>query len=509
MKKIIALFCAAAVVCGALSFAASAYRGYDCSVDEYPAFSASVHEADSTCSVIVKTNGVRPDFRALHPTYTVEGPDDTFVLCFDDAENADEAIGAVQTMRGVEYAEPNGVVTAQGEPSVQSYATYGASQMRLEPFADALLRRGSLDTVTVAVVDSGIVADLPVFNGRLTEGKSFIRIPNETVDPEDDAYMPYNTDEFGHGTSVASIIADCTQDLPVQILPIKVLGDDGNGTFLDTANGIRYAAEQGAKIVNLSFVATSCSLYLHDAVDYVLEEGGLTVTAAGNYGLNMDKKDCCPAHLQQGIVVSGFAEDGSLYKKSCYGSTVDLCAPAVDVPCTRTSGGIGYADGTSFAAPHVSAVAAMLKLYMPSADADMLSELLIENARDLGDAGFDTHSGWGVPDLSGLDGLQTPSADRRLVGIAVQSAPEKCYYKDSLNTDGFAGTLLYSDGTAEIYRGSFTYPRMTMSDVSALRPGRQTVTVSAGHFQTSFDVTVRLRWWQWLIWIPLFGFLWY
>ena len=509
MKRCIALLCAAAFLCGALSFAASAHRKYDCRADDYPTLSESVHEADGAYSVIVKTNGARPDFRALHPACTVEGPDDTFVLCFDDEAQADDAVDAVQTIRGVEYAEPNGVVTAQGETPVREYVTYGVSQMGVDAFADGLLRRASLDPVTVAVVDSGIVADLPIFDGRLCEGVSFIRIPNETIDPEDDDYMPYDTDVFGHGTSVASIIADCTQGLPVRIMPVKVLGNDGNGTFLDTANGIRYAVEQGAQIVNLSFAATSCSLYLHDAVDYALEADCLPVVSSGNYAINMDKRDCCPAHLSQGIVVSGCAADGSLYKKSCYGSTVDLCAPAVDVPCRKTDGSVGYADGTSFAAPHVSAVAAMLKLYMPSADVNMLSRLLIENARDLGNAGFDVYSGWGVPDLSGLDGAQLPSADRRLVGIAVQSAPEKCYYKESLQTDSFAGKLLYSDGTAEIYRGSFTYPRMTLSDISGLRPGKQTVSVYADSFRTSFDVTVRLRWWQWLIWIPLFGFLWY
>ena len=513
VKKITALLFAAVFGCGAFSFAAGAYRSYDCTVDEYPAFSAAVENADGQYEVIVKTDGARPDFRALHPDYTVAGPDDTYVLCFDKAEAAEDAVSEAETMRGVMFAEPNGIVTAQGEVPMREYATYGVRQMEMQDFAEELMQRDTLESVTVAVVDSGIIADLPVFRGRLVEGKSFIPDPNaDDSDPfAEESYLPYDTDEFGHGTGVASIVADCTQGLPVSILPVKVLRNNGNGTFLDTANGIRYAVDEGAQIINLSFVATSCSELLHDAVNYALDAGSLTVTAAGNYGLDMDKKDCCPAHLKQGITVSGCAENGTLYPKTCYGQAVDLCAPAVDVPCCTTNGSIGYADGTSFAAPHVAAEAAMLRLYMPDADINALTKLLIENAGDLDDEGFDVRTGWGVPDLSGLDGTKAASVTRKVADFAVQTPPAKTkyYYKEHLDKTGFVGLLTYSDGTKELIRDRFTYPRVTFSDVSTLRPGKHTLQMSYGSQSASFDVTVQLRWWQWIIWICLLGFLWY
>ena len=513
LKKMTALLFAAVFGCSAFSFADNAYRSYDCTVDEYPAFSAAVENADGQYEVIVKTDGARPDFRALHPDYTVAGPDDTYVLCFNDADEAASAVSEAENMRGVAFAEPNGIVTAQGETPIREYTTYGVRQMEMRAFAEELMTRGISETVTVAVVDSGIIADLPVFRDRLVEGKSFIPDPDAQDDDPyaEESYVPYDTDNFGHGTAVASIVADCTQALPVNILPVKVLRDNGNGTFLDTANGIRYAVDHGAQIINLSFVATSCSQFLHDAVDYALDAGSLTVTAAGNYGLDMDKKDCCPAHLLQGVTVSGCGEDGKLYPKTCYGHAVDLCAPAVDVPCCSTDGSVGYADGTSFAAPHVSAEAAMLRLYMPDADVGTLTKLLIENAGDLNDEGFDVYTGWGIPDLSGLDGTKAAAVTRKPTGFSVQTPPKKTtyYYKEHLDKTGFVGRLTYSDGTQELIRDRFTYPRVTFSDISALRPGRHAVQTSVGKYSASFDVTVRLRLWQWIIWIGLLGFLWY
>ena len=510
MKKTFAFLLAVLFGCGALSFAAQGLRRYDVSVQAYDALSEAVHagEEEGDCSVIVKTDGTNPDFRLLHPTYTVQGPDDVYVLCFDSRSRMRSAIDAAQAIPGVQYAEENGVVTAQGEYPYEgkpSYMTYAAEKIGYGDMTVQLLCRDTLADVTVAVVDSGIEANLPVFEDRLTEGKSFVRI-DDGAEPTDDNLSPYTVDYFDHGTGVASIVADCTQKLPVWILPIKVLGDDGGGSFVDVAAGIRYAADQGADIINLSIAAKSCSQLLHEAVDYALEQNSLPVVAAGNYSINMETKDCCPAHLAQAVVVSGCDAEDNVYKKTCYGPTIDLCAPAVDVPCMKTDGRRGKADGTSFATPHVSAVAAMLQMYMPDAGCDVLTSLLVQNVRDIGDPGFDVKTGWGMPDLHALNGTLTPDPDHFVIGMQIETLPAKTtyYYKESFDPRGFSARILYADGTSEVRTDGFRF-----SGADDLKRGTQTVFATWGGQRVSFTVEVSLRWWQYIIWYCLFGFLWY
>lgn len=504
MKKTIAGMLALALCFGLCSVSVYGLRAYDVTAQEYDAFSEAVHEADGSYEVIVKTDGTRPDFRALHPATTVQGPCDAYVLCFTDRRDMLRAIDEAQTMAGVLYAEENGVVTAQNEEPFEpepSYMSYAAQKIGYAQFASQLLERGQPETVTVAVVDSGITTDLPIFDGRLLEGVSFVKIENSGD------YSPYTVDIYEHGTGVASIIADCTQTLPVDILPIKVLDDKGGGSFLDVANGICYAAEHGADVVNLSITAKSCSKYLHDAIDYATDHDCLPVAAAGNFAADLDKQNCCPAHLTQCITVSGCDADDNRYPSSCFGSAIDLCAPAQDVPCLKTNGSLGYADGTSFAAPHVSAVAAMLQIYQPEANCAALSAMLMRNVRDLGDPGFDTRFGWGMPDLHKLNGTQYPQPEERTtIGMQIKTLPDRTvyYYREAFDPTGFSAMMLYSDGTRETVTTGFTF-----IGTEHMTRGMHTVSAVLDGQHTEFDVEVRFHVWQWFIWYCLLGFLWY
>ncbi len=475
-------------------------RIYDATAQDYPALSDAVHQretAQTEDTLIVKTDGTLPDFRALHPLQTVQGPDDTYTVTFSSSLEAAAKLPDVCAMPGVEYAEPNALVVAQGDvQAAVAYRTYGMELMKAEQFAEDLRARSDLRTVVVAVVDSGIKADLPVFDGRLVGGATMNGFP-QTEDP------------YEHGTCVASIVADCTKDLPVKIMPVRVLRADGTGTLLDSAAGIRYAADHGAAIVNISFVLPGdCSRTLHSAVDYALSQGALPVICAGNEAVDLNRNECCPADYASGIVVSGCNRNMSFYKHSCYGSTIDLCAPAAEVKCVRTSGRTVSENGTSFAAPHISAIAAMYKLYVPGAGHATLERMLRLNTKDLGDAGKDRVFGWGVPDLSALDGTKKWNVNRTVVKkVQLQSAPSKTTYsyKEAFNPDGFQIKVTYADG--------FTETRSTQGvqffDVGTDQIGTHTARARFDEYEVKFDVSVRLSWWQWLIRIFLFGWIWY
>ena len=165
-------------------------------------------------------------------------------------------------------------------------------------------------------------------------------------------------------------------------------------------------------------------------------------------------------------------------------------------------------DGTSFAAPHISAIAAMYKLYMPDAGHTALERMLRLNTKDLGDAGYDRRFGWGLPDLSALDGSKTWNANRTVVtNVRLQSEPDKTVYsyKESFNPAGFQIKVTYADGYAE----TRSTQGVQFLDTDLDQVGTHTVRAVFDGREVKFDVTVKFQWWQWLIRILLFGWIWY
>lgn len=478
-----------AFLCALLSPLAHGVRVYDASVYSVDKLSQTVNrvEENPDCTVIVRTDGMKPDFRLLHPRYAVQGPEDTYVVCFADEAQAQDSLRVLNGTSGVLYAEPNGMVCAQADEQAYTPHSWGVDYMQTRALTEQLLQT-ELTPVTVAVVDSGIAAQHTLFAERIADGESFLS-------------EPYNEDRYGHGTCVAGVVADCTEGLPVHLLIVKVLDHYGNGSLLDAANGIRLAAERGADIINVSFVSTTCSRYLHDAVHYALSLDSLPVIAAGNYGVNMDKTDCCPSHMTEPIVVSGCDKNGERYKKSCFGSMVDLCAPAVAVECAFPDGDFATQNGTSFAAPHIAAVAALYKLYDSEADCMRLTTLLLQNTRDLGNLGADAYFGWGVPDLSNVDISGSAVTD-----IAIETLPYKTdyTYKEAFDPTGLSVRVSYADGTQSVRSHG-----LTLTGADKLRRGDNPITVTYQGHSDTFTVHVKMQWWQWLIKILLFGWIWY
>jgi hypothetical protein len=164
-------------------------------------------------------------------------------------------------------------------------------------------------------------------------------------------------------------------------------------------------------------------------------------------------------------------------------------------------------NGTSFAAPHVSALAAMYKLYAPDADCAILEKWLKLNTKDLGETGFDVKYGWGLPDLSALDGTKTRVAHAAIRDVELVRMPDKTeyYYKEAFSADGFLMRVTYADGVAE----ERSTQGVQLLGADALKRGTNTIRAVFDGHEVRFDVTVKYRWWQWLVKIFLLGWLWY
>jgi subtilisin family serine protease len=253
--------------------------------------------------------------------------------------------------------------------------------------------------VVVAVIDSGVDTEHPAIAGAMWTN------PGETagnsIDDDGNGYVDdvhgWNVadgngdvfDEYGHGTHVAGIIAakdDGADSLGIapnaEIMAIRVIGADGGGSIADVMEGISWAVDHGADVINLSLGAESDEdelALLQPAFDAARAAGTLIVAAAGNDGPD-DQIIGFPSGLNGVIgVASTDADDAGDGPVSYYSSrhrSVDLAAPGYGILSTLPGGAHGLESGTSMAAPHVAAVAALLYGQRPTATPAAIEALL-------------------------------------------------------------------------------------------------------------------------------------
>ena len=221
------------------------------------------------------------------------------------------------------------------------------------------------------------------------DGSGFI--PAEDADVEDG---------YGHGTHVAGIAAAASNNglgiagvsWGARVMPVKVLDNTGNGWYLDVAAGIIYAADNGARIINLSVGGAPASATLCAAAEYAHRKGCLLVAAAGNTGGQVEYPAAC-AHVLAVAATDPVDERASF---SNLGPEVDLAAPGVDIYSAWVRwGGYTSLSGTSMAAPHVSGVAALIWSRWPALSNDALTTQITRTVTDLGSPGWDEATGWG------------------------------------------------------------------------------------------------------------------
>jgi hypothetical protein len=224
---------------------------------------------------------------------------------------------------------------------------------------------GSTDVV-VAVLDTGVSAH-PDLDGALLAGRSFV------------SSEPTVEDDNGHGTGVAGVIAARGDNgtaiagmcWSCRILPVKVLDAAGSGSTSAVAEGIRWATDQGADIINISLGGPDTTSTLDSAIRYAVDAGVVLIAAAGNEGKTAKNY---PAASSGVIGVAASDSADQRYSWSNHGSWVDVAAPGCVLTLT-TEGGVGGACGTSFAAPIVAGTVALART---AAHASVPAEVIID-----------------------------------------------------------------------------------------------------------------------------------
>jgi type VII secretion-associated serine protease mycosin len=300
--------------------------------------------------------------------------------------------GAAALQRaGASGVELDTRVTASGDP-------YESQQWGLAKggFVSAW-STGSGAGVTVAVVDTGVRKTHQDLAGAVLPGVDLVTGSGDG-----------SNDQNGHGTHVAGIIAARRNGVGgaggaqgAKILPIRVLDANGSGYTSDVAEGIIYAADHGARVVNLSLGGPDPSAAMQTAIQYANSKGAVVLAAAGN-NAQTGNPTMYPAAYPEAIAVAATDTANNRASFSNYGSYVDIAAPGVNILSAWGSGDSQYAwaSGTSMATPFAASVAALIVARTPSLSASQVAARIKATATDIGAGGVDTSFGYGLINAS-------------------------------------------------------------------------------------------------------------
>lgn len=296
----------------------------------------------------------------------------------------------VELLNGIEVLQPDFIRYAAIQTTTGVADSWGKERIGVKKMVPG---KG---TVVIAVIDTGVDYTHPLLKDRIVAGYDVLK---NTSDPMDVHF---------HGTHVAGIIADSTPP-NVKIMPIRAMDEKGKGYDSDISTAIRFAVDNGADIINLSFIGEGYSQYLTDALNYALANNVLVVVVAGNNGA--DTANYFPASEQNVIVVSATDQHDNIASFSNTGDTIDLSAPGVGIVSSLPGNRYGSLTGTSMAVPFVSSVAAMIKLDDPSRSIQEIERLLKKYVDDQGAVGWDPIFGEGIVNVASYDEPRSESAD--------------------------------------------------------------------------------------------------
>jgi len=372
---------------------------------EYDSILVDFRETAGAAQIEQQVQAITQQFKAaprLNSQFSL--PDNVYVVKGDAAML--QALRKSPVAKFAETIEPNYIYNAYAVPNDPDYAKqWNLRSINVEQAWDDTKGKG----VTVAVIDTGISQVPDLEKTKFVSGYDF-------VNDRDDA-----RDDNGHGTHVAGTIAQSTNNKfgvagiahEASLMPLKVLSSGGGGTVADIAEAIRFAADNGAGVINMSLGGGGESQLMQEAIDYAHSKGAVVVAAAGNAARNAAEY---PARYRHVIGVSALDASGNKAAYSNFGAGIDLSAPGGLVEGDNKLGGIlqntinpetGESvfeafQGTSMAAPHVAGVAALVKA-VGIANPDEVEEVLKQSAMSVQD---DTLNHYGAGKLNAAEAVK-------------------------------------------------------------------------------------------------------
>jgi subtilisin family serine protease len=336
---------------------------------------ASIHDINQTYGTVTIAELVPG--RGI---YLLQAPEGTEVEALLDAMEDDPRLV---------YAEPNLLAEAPEAIRSKDWAWGGEDE---EPYGQQyalvsinLAGAHDLSTgegITIAIVDTGVQLSHPALAAQITAVQAdFVDgdgIANDEANGLDDDGDRQVDESTGHGTHVAGIALLVAPQ--AGIMPVRVLDSDGMGNVFAVAEGILFAIENGADVINLSLGTTQDSDLLEDVIEEAAEDGILVIAAAGNFG---SRQETYPAADECALAITSIGPTGVRSKFANYGSWVDLAAPGESIYSSFPIDGYAWWSGTSMAAPFATGQAALLLGYDPALKLEDLADLMAGTAHPL------------------------------------------------------------------------------------------------------------------------------
>lgn len=305
---------------------------------------------------------------------------------YDDMNEAKEELeNSLESMdMEVRYVEENDTVHALDDNAAADMDPDQEWNYEMINAPDAWDTTPGADSTDIAVLDTGIDDSHQNLSDFVdtSAGKSFVG--DDTDDGE------------GHGTHVSGTVASYGDVSGVMqeanLIPVKVLDDDGSGSVYDIQEGITYAAEEDADVINMSLGGGGENQGMEEAIETANDEGTIVVVASGNEGQG---NVSYPAAYDDAVAVGSVDSDESRSDFSNYGEELDIMAPGADIYSTVPGDDYETMSGTSMASPHVAGVMGLIRSAVPEISVDEAKRILNDTAQD---AGSENEYGNGIVD---------------------------------------------------------------------------------------------------------------
>jgi subtilisin family serine protease len=348
--------------------------------------------------------------------------------------------------------------------------------------------------VVIAILDTGVDGNHPDLAANMVPGWNLFDNNADT------------SDVHGHGTSVSGSAAavgnNATGSAGVawgaKIMPLRISGLDGWAYFSTIAQGVNWAADNGARVANISY-GVSGSASVQSAANYMRSKGGVVIAAAGNSGV----EETIAAHDSM-LSISATGSSDTRPSWSSFGNYVDLAAPGVSIYTPTRGGGYASVSGTSFSAPITAGTVALMFSVNPRLTPGDVDTILKATAVDLGTAGFDKYYGFGRIDAARAvaQAASMGSADTQAPSVGITAptggavvtgvVPVDLAYSDNV---GVVRVELYVDG--KLVATDDASPYALAWDSNTVPDGAHTLSTrafdAAGNAGTSASVSVSVR----------------
>ncbi|MGH2374546.1 MAG: S8 family serine peptidase [bacterium] len=429
--------------------------------------------------------------------------------------SAGSAMAAYRVSGLVEYVEQDAYAYASAIPNDPLYGnqSWHYSQIFLPTAWDTAI--GS--PVIVAVLDTGIRTDHPDLAGITVQGFDFFANPDDS-DPTDEGCPTVDPTDLSHGTHVSGTVAARTNNTlgvagvnwggaaGTRIMAIRVLGEIpplscGSGSLSDVASGIIYAADQGARVINMSLggaISPCTFLTVDNAISYARSLGVTLAAASGNFNTAVEYPACNPNVIAVGATINTSPPTRASY--SNFGPELDVVAPGGNSAFGVWSTTWGFSAGntyqpfmgTSMATPHVAGLIALM-IGRGITSPVTIQSMLQTTAMDLAPPGFDPQTGFGLVNAAAaVGGGSGPTRMCAFSGVISSLAVTRQSSQVAVAANG-AFTIINAESgvkTVFVWQDMDGSGTVTPGDIYGETPG---VAIFPGQTTSGVTVTVQTR----------------